>query len=255
MASSATLPLRENDAPSIWRNRHPLFSPPIKYKRRPQATRRQRLYYLSRRGTLSEPSHSRAKRLFDIAGAAGALALLSPLLAAIALTIKFSSPGPVFFTQLRYGRNNHRFRIYKFRTMYTHMGDASGVKQTVAGDPRVTPIGRFLRRTSLDELPQLINVLIGDMSLVGPRPHVPGMQAASTLYESLVPYYFQRHTIKPGITGLAQVSGCRGSTQSAHLAISRVDYDLDYIERWSLWLDIKIIWWTIERELLSGAAD
>jgi lipopolysaccharide/colanic/teichoic acid biosynthesis glycosyltransferase len=93
------------------------------------------------------------------------------------------------------------------------------------------------------------------MSLVGPRPHVPGMQAASTLYESLVPYYFQRHTIRPGITGLAQVSGCRGSTANADAAISRVDYDLEYIAQWSLWLDIKIIWWTVRREIFSGRAD
>jgi len=254
MAPSATLVSQSNDSVSIWRNRRPLFSPPIRYEYRPHASQR-RLYYLSHRGALSEPSRSHVKRLFDVAGGAGALILLSPLLLWIALAIKLSSPGPVFFTQYRYGRNNHRFRIYKFRTMHTHLGDASGVSQTVADDPRVTSFGRFLRRTSLDELPQLINVVIGDMSLVGPRPHVPGMQAASTLYENLVPYYFQRHTIKPGITGLAQVSGCRGSTASANLAISRVDYDLEYIERWSLWLDIKIIWWTVRRELLSGSAD
>jgi exopolysaccharide biosynthesis polyprenyl glycosylphosphotransferase len=254
MTSSATLPSQSDDASSIWRNRRPLFFPPIQYKRRPHAPHR-RLYYLSHSGSLSEPSRSRAKRLFDVVCAVGALVVLSPLLASVALAVKLTSPGPVFFTQYRYGRNNHRFTIYKFRTMHAHLGDTSGVKQTVANDPRVTRIGRFLRQTSLDELPQLINVVIGDMSLVGPRPHVPGMRAASTLYESLVPYYFQRHTIKPGITGLAQVSGCRGSTASANLAISRVDYDLEYIERWSLWLDIKIIWWTIKRELLPGRAD
>jgi exopolysaccharide biosynthesis polyprenyl glycosylphosphotransferase len=254
MASSAILPSQSEEASSIWRNRRPLFSPPIRYKHRLRAPQR-RLYYLSHRGALSEPSRSHAKRLFDVAGAAGMLVILSPLLASVAIAVKLTSPGPVFFTQHRYGRNNRRFTIYKFRTMHTHLGDASGVRQTVANDPRVTPLGHFLRRTSLDELPQLINVVIGDMSLVGPRPHVPGMQAASTLYESLVPYYFQRHTIKPGITGLAQVSGCRGSTASANLAISRVDYDLEYIERWSLWLDIKILWWTIKRELLPGRAD
>ncbi len=254
MAPSATLSSRSNDFTSLWWNRKSLFTPSIRYKRRPHQ-RRQRLYYLSHRGALSEPSRSGVKRLFDASSSIIALLFFTPLFMAIALAIKLTSPGPIFFTQYRYGHRNRRFRIYKFRTMHTHLGDIHGVKQTVADDPRVTIVGRFLRKTSLDELPQLINVVLGDMSLVGPRPHVPGMQAASTLYESLVPYYFQRHTIRPGITGLAQVNGCRGSTANADAAISRVDYDLDYIERWSLWLDIKIIWWTIRRELFSGRAD
>jgi lipopolysaccharide/colanic/teichoic acid biosynthesis glycosyltransferase len=137
--------------------------------------------------------------------------------------------------------------------MRTELGDAAGVKQTVLGDSRITPIGRILRSTSLDEIPQLINVVKGDMSLVGPRPHVPGMLAANTLYEDLVPYYFQRHIVRPGITGLAQVSGCRGSTVEPRLAIARVDYDLDYIEKWSLRMDVKIIARTIQREFLSGS--
>ena len=111
--------------------------------------------------------------------------------------------------------------------MHVQLSDKSGITQTVGNDPRVTLVGRVLRQTSLDELPQLINVLIGDMSLVGPRPHVPGMKAASVKYEDLVPYYFQRHNIRPGITGLAQVSGCRGSTALASAAVSRVDYDLN----------------------------
>jgi lipopolysaccharide/colanic/teichoic acid biosynthesis glycosyltransferase len=195
------------------------------------------------------------KRILDAGCASLALLFFAPLFGAIAFAIKLTSPGPVFFTQYRYGHRNHRFRIYKFRTMHTHLSDRFGVKQTVADDPRVTWVGKLLRQTSLDELPQLINVVRGDMSLVGPRPHVPGMQAASTLYESLVPYYFQRHTIRPGITGLAQVSGCRGSTVDADAAISRVDYDLEYIERWSLWLDIKIIWWTVRRELFFGRGE
>lgn len=254
MVPSATLPSSSDDVTSLWWNKQPLFSPPIQYKHRPRLPRR-RLYYLSHRGALSEPSGSRTKRLFDAVSSSLALLFFAPLFIAIALAIKLTSPGPVFFSQFRYGRRNRRFRIYKFRTMHTHLGDPRGVRQTVADDPRVTAVGRFLRKTSLDELPQLINVILGDMSLVGPRPHVPGMQAASTLYESLVPYYFQRHTIRPGITGLAQVSGCRGSTANADAAISRVDYDLEYIERWSLWLDIKIIWWTIRRELFSSRAD
>jgi exopolysaccharide biosynthesis polyprenyl glycosylphosphotransferase len=192
------------------------------------------------------------KRAFDVACAGLALTALSPFLTAVAMAIKLTSPGPVFFTQDRYGYHNRRFRIYKFRTMHVAMGDRTGVTQTVGDDPRVTVLGRILRKTSIDELPQLINVVLGDMSLVGPRPHVPGMKAASVKYEDLVPYYFQRHKIRPGITGLAQVSGCRGSTAQADAAVSRVDYDLQYIEQWSLWLDIKILVRTIRHEFFSG---
>jgi lipopolysaccharide/colanic/teichoic acid biosynthesis glycosyltransferase len=251
MAPAASLPSARNDFTSLWWSEKTLFSPTIEYANRPRRSRR-RVYYLSHRGALSEPSRSRAKRFFDAASATLALIFFAPLFVAIAIAIKLTSAGPVFFTQYRYGHRNHRFLIYKFRTMYTHMADQLGVTQTVAEDPRVTFVGKILRKTSLDELPQLINVIRGDMSLVGPRPHVPGMQAADTLYESLVPYYFQRHTILPGITGLAQVSGCRGSTANADAAISRVDCDLEYIERWSLWLDIKIIWWTVKREFFFG---
>jgi lipopolysaccharide/colanic/teichoic acid biosynthesis glycosyltransferase len=161
----------------------------------------------------------------------------------------------VLFTQYRYGYRNHRFRIYKFRTMHTHLADRSGVRQTTDGDPRVTAIGRLLRSTSLDELPQLINVIKGDMSLVGPRPHVPGMLAASLPYEHLVPYYFVRHVVRPGVTGLAQVSGYRGSTTEARSAIGRISCDLEYIEKWSLWLDVWIILRTVRREFLSGSGN
>jgi lipopolysaccharide/colanic/teichoic acid biosynthesis glycosyltransferase len=160
----------------------------------------------------------------------------------------------VLFTQPRYGFRNKRFRIYKFRTMYTHLSDRSGTQQTVRRDPRVTAVGRLLRRTSLDELPQLLNVLKGEMSLVGPRPHVPGMLAGGMLYEQLVPYYFQRHTVRPGITGLAQVSGFRGETTQPGDAIARIDCDLDYIEGWSPWIDIKILAKTCKREFLLGKA-
>ncbi|HWV43974.1 sugar transferase [Pseudorhodoplanes sp.] len=254
MALSASLPAMRDDSVSVWHRKQPLFRPGVSYSDRPRPPRR-RLYYLSHRGALSEPTRSRTKRLFDASCASLALLAFAPLFGGIALAIKLTSPGPVFFTQYRYGHRNHRFRIFKFRTMHTHLGDKRGVAQTVSNDPRVTAVGRVLRKTSLDELPQLINVIRGDMSLVGPRPHVPGMQAADTLYENLVPYYFQRHTIRPGITGLAQVSGCRGSTAKAEAAISRVDYDLQYIERWSLWLDIKIIWWTVKREFFFGKAE
>jgi exopolysaccharide biosynthesis polyprenyl glycosylphosphotransferase len=192
------------------------------------------------------------KRIIDIVGAACALVLFAPLLISIAVAIKATSSGPVLFRQYRYGYRNKRFRIYKFRTMYTHLSDSRGTRQTARHDPRVTPVGRLLRKTSLDELPQLLNVLKGDMSLVGPRPHVPGMFAGGVLYEELVPYYFQRHAVRPGITGLAQVGGYRGETVQASDAIARIDYDLEYIESWSLWKDIKIIAKTCMREFLSG---
>jgi lipopolysaccharide/colanic/teichoic acid biosynthesis glycosyltransferase len=211
--------------------------------------------YRSRRSRrrFVEPSASIRKRLFDVIASGSALFFLAPLLIVIAITIKLTSPGPVFFFQYRYGFRNRYFKIYKFRSMRTSAGDRSGVKQTVQGDSRVTAIGKILRKTSLDEIPQLINVIKGDMSLVGPRPHVPGMLAAQLLYEDLVPYYFQRHSARPGITGLAQISGCRGSTIEAGRAISRIDYDLEYIEKWSLSMDIKIILLTVRREFLSGS--
>src|SRR5262245_46014055 len=207
----------------------------------------------SRRSRRTEPSSSLAKRAFDIVAASGALLFFAPFLLVIAVAIKATSPGPVLFFQYRYGYRNRRFKIYKFRSMRTDACDVRGVTQTVQGDARVTAVGRILRKTSLDEIPQLLNVLKGDMSVVGPRPHVPGMLAAELPYEDLVPYYFQRHSARPGITGLAQVSGCRGSTVEAGRAISRIDYDLDYIERWSLRMDIVIIVRTVRREFLSGS--
>jgi len=206
----------------------------------------------SRQRARFEPASSISKRVFDVLAAGVALLVFALLLLAIAVAIKATSRGPVLFFQYRYGYRNRRFKIYKFRTMRTDVCDVRGVTQTVQGDARVTSIGRILRKTSLDEIPQLINVLKGDMSLVGPRPHVPGMLAANLLYEDLVPFYFQRHTARPGITGLAQVSGCRGSTVESGRAISRIDYDLHYIEKWSLRMDILIILRTIRKEFLSG---
>jgi polysaccharide biosynthesis protein PslA len=205
-----------------------------------------------RHASRCDPSHDAMKRIFDLVGASLALLFFAPLLIAIALAIKATSSGPVFFRQARYGQRNRLFRIYKFRTMYAHLGDAAGVRQAVNNDDRVTPVGRFLRQTSLDELPQLFNVLKGEMSLVGPRPHVPGMLAGGMVYEDLVPYYFQRHMVRPGITGLAQVSGCRGSTAHRASAIARIDLDLDYIVIWSHRLDLRIIGRTIVTEFLSG---
>jgi exopolysaccharide biosynthesis polyprenyl glycosylphosphotransferase len=199
-----------------------------------------------------DPSRDAIKRLFDILSASLALLFFAPLLAGIAIAIKMNSPGPVFFRQPRYGKGNRLFRIYKFRTMYAHLKDTTGVRQTTSNDARVTTVGRVLRQTSLDELPQLINVVKGHMSLVGPRPHVPGMLAGGVPYEELVPYYYQRHMVRPGITGLAQVNGCRGSTAQRPAAIARIDHDLDYIENWSLSLDVKIIARTVVTEFLSG---
>ena len=237
---------QDNMAPLVLERRfisvRPVECGPYRYRNRS-----------SRRATRIEPAASIRKRLFDIVMAGGALVFLAPLLLAIAVAIKLTSPGPVLFFQYRYGYRNRRFKIYKFSSMRVDVSDATGVKQTVAGDKRVTWIGRILRKTSLDEIPQLINVLKGDMSLVGPRPHVPGMLAANFLYEDLVPYYFQRHSARPGITGLAQINGCRGSTVEAGRAISRIDYDLDYIAKWSLRLDVTIILRTIRSEFLSGS--
>ena len=200
----------------------------------------------------SPPQVRASKRGFDFSFALLFLLALAPALLLIALLIKSSSRGAVFFRQKRYGAGGQLFEIWKFRTMYVSLGDQLGVKQTRENDPRVTPFGRFLRRTSLDELPQMINVLKGDMSLVGPRPHVPGMLAGGLLYEELVPHYHQRHAVPPGITGLAQVSGFRGSTEDAVKATARIDHDLIYISTWSFWLDMKILVLTVWREFLAG---
>ena len=214
-------------------------------------------YSRSRKAAARDPSRVQlaAKRVVDVAGASLGLLVFAPLLIGIAVAIKVTSPGPVFFRQKRYGYHNRRFRIFKFRTMFVHLGDDKGTRQTTADDPRITPLGHILRKTSLDELPQLLNVLTGDMSLVGPRPHVPGMLAGGILYEELTPYYFQRHNMRPGITGLAQVSGYRGSTAVPLSAIERLDHDLHYIEGWSLWRDMRIVFQTLVREFILGSAD
>jgi lipopolysaccharide/colanic/teichoic acid biosynthesis glycosyltransferase len=196
-----------------------------------------------------------AKRAMDALGAAILVGLASPVLIAIALAIKATSAGPVLFRQQRYGLNNEPFTIFKFRTMFANETDKSGVNQTRTGDPRVTKLGGFLRRTNLDELPQLINVLRGDMSLVGPRPHVPGMLAGGMLYEILVPSYFARHRVRPGMTGLAQINELRGSTRDAKFARARIAYDIAYIDHWSLLLDLRILWTTLKTELLRGTGN
>jgi exopolysaccharide biosynthesis polyprenyl glycosylphosphotransferase len=169
------------------------------------------------------------------------LAMLAPAMAIIALLIRLDSPGPIFFVQERFGFSSRAVRILKFRTMYADKGDASGGLRTVRNDPRVTRIGRILRSLSLDELPQLINVLRGEMSLVGPRPHAITMKAGDRLYHDAVKEYIHRHRVKPGITGWAQIHGQRGEIDSLEKARLRVVYDLEYIERWSIWLDLKIL--------------
>ncbi|HEY9549205.1 MAG TPA: undecaprenyl-phosphate glucose phosphotransferase, partial [Kiloniellaceae bacterium] len=182
-----------------------------------------------------------AKTLEDRLLAVALLLAFSPLLAAIAVAIKLESPGPVLFRQKRYGFNHNLFECWKFRTMHHHMTDADAAVLTRRDDARVTRVGRFLRRTSLDELPQLINVLKGDMSLVGPRPHATAAKAAGRLYEEAVDAYAARHRVKPGITGWAQVNGWRGETDTVEKIQRRVEYDLFYIENWSLALDLRIL--------------
>jgi Undecaprenyl-phosphate glucose phosphotransferase len=181
------------------------------------------------------------KSIEDKVIAAIALLLLSPVFAAVALAVKLDSKGPVLFRQKRYGFNNELIGVYKFRSMYADKTDADARKLVTKGDPRVTRVGRFIRRTSLDELPQLFNVLKGELSLVGPRPHATQALAAGNLYEAVVDGYFARHKVKPGMTGWAQVNGWRGETDTAEKIERRVEHDLYYIENWSLTFDLYIL--------------
>ncbi len=181
-----------------------------------------------------------AKDLFDRLFAAAVLLALSPLLIAIAIAIKWTSPGPIFFSQPRLGLNGCRFSVLKFRSMRVHQ-EHGRVTQATRDDPRITPLGRFLRRTSLDELPQFINVLMGDMSVVGPRPHA---LVHNDLYKNKLAMYMQRHRVKPGITGWAQINGYRGETDTDEKMARRIQLDLYYIRHWSFWMDLKIIAWT-----------
>jgi lipopolysaccharide/colanic/teichoic acid biosynthesis glycosyltransferase len=158
----------------------------------------------------------------------------------------------VFFSQIRWGKGGKLIRIYKFRSMRSDMCDVTGVAQTKENDPRVTRIGAFLRKTNLDELPQLLNILKGDMSLVGPRCHVPGMLAAGMPYEDLVGEYHLRHLVRPGLTGLAQVSGFRGPTDREEAARGRINCDLDYIRTFSILADIRILFRTLVNEIRGG---
>jgi Undecaprenyl-phosphate glucose phosphotransferase len=181
------------------------------------------------------------KRLFDIVVAVGALAALAPAFALIALLIRLDSPGPVFFRQRRYGFNQQPFRIIKFRTM-TALDDGDVIRQACRNDRRITRVGRWLRRWNIDELPQLINVLRGDMSLVGPRPHALSHDRE---YEQRISLYARRHNVRPGITGWAQVNGLRGETDTDEKMRRRVDFDLYYIDNWSMLFDLKILLFTV----------
>ncbi len=190
------------------------------------------------------------KLLLDYTVATAILLLAAPLMLATALALKLSGGGPVLFRQRRLGFNGRPFTIYKFRSMRVDPTD-DGSRGAVAGDPRLTRLGAFLRRTSIDELPQLFNVLKGDMSVVGPRPHVANMQVGSGAYAEVVRAYAARHQIKPGVTGWAQINGMRGGIHSVERARRGVELDLHYIRNWSLWLDLRIILATAFRGLMG----
>jgi putative colanic acid biosysnthesis UDP-glucose lipid carrier transferase len=191
--------------------------------------------------TFVDGANGLAKACFDRLFALAALILLMPLMTVLALAIKASSPGPVLFLQTRMGRDGRRFEIYKFRSMRVNSEPVRGVTQAVRHDPRLTRVGAFLRRTSLDELPQFFNVLKGDMSVVGPRPHA---MEHNELYRHQVPGYMLRHRVKPGVTGWAQIHGLRGETDTLEKMRKRVEFDLAYIRTWSFWLDLRIVAWT-----------
>jgi len=198
------------------------------------------------------PAQVATKRLIDVAVAATSLLVIAPVLIFVGLLIRLDSPGPALFTQVRWGKDCRKIRVFKFRSMRVDLGDSSGVAQTVKNDPRITRIGAFIRKTNIDELPQLLNVLRGDMSLVGPRCHAIGMLAAGVPYEELVPNYHDRHLVKPGMTGLAQMRGLRGPTDKPGRARARIASDLHYIENFSLLLDLRIMLGTVLSEIRGG---
>ena len=184
------------------------------------------------------------KRAFDIAFSLAALVILSPMLLATTIAIKLDSPGPVFFRQPRIGRQNRVFYIFKFRSMYVDLLDSAGHVSTRRGDSRITRVGQFIRASSIDELPQLLNVLIGDMSVVGPRPHAVYSTAEERLFWEIDRRYWHRHACKPGITGLAQIKGLRGATEVTSDVTNRVSADLEYMSNWSFLGDLMIIFRT-----------
>jgi lipopolysaccharide/colanic/teichoic acid biosynthesis glycosyltransferase len=193
------------------------------------------------------------KRAFDVTVASLALLALLPLFVVVAIAIKFDSSGPVLFRQTRIGRGNQMFEMFKFRSMFTDELDGAGHRSASRDDDRITNVGRLIRRTSIDELPQLVNVLRGDMSVVGPRPHALGSRAADKLFWEVDRRYWDRHAAKPGLTGLAQVRGFRGATLVEDDLRNRLQADLEYLEHWSIWRDIKIIFLTVRVVLHRNA--
>jgi Undecaprenyl-phosphate glucose phosphotransferase len=185
-----------------------------------------------------------AKRIFDIFFSLVAIALLWPVMLGAAIAVKATSKGPIIFKQKRHGFNNEIISVFKFRSMYTEMADPTAAKAVTKGDPRVTPVGRFLRKSSIDELPQFFNVLKGDLSLVGPRPHAVLAQSHDRIYADIVEGYFARHRVKPGVTGWAQINGWRGEIDTDEKIKFRTAFDLHYIENWSLLFDLKILFMT-----------
>ncbi len=192
-----------------------------------------------------------AKRSFDLVVAVIALILLSPVMLVAALAVRLSGPGPILFRQRRYGFNNEVISVLKFRSMHHHMSDPAAKVVVTRGDPRVTPVGRILRRSSIDELPQLFNVLAGTLSIVGPRPHAVNAHTEHRLWDEVVDGYFARHRVKPGITGWAQINGWRGEIDAPEKIQRRVEFDLEYIDRWSVLFDLYIVVMTPLR-LLQG---
>ena len=190
------------------------------------------------------------KRITDVFFTVCGLLLALPVMLLLALLIRLDSRGPVIFKQRRYGLDGHEIVVYKFRSMYV-TEDGGELVQATRDDPRVTRMGRFLRKFSLDELPQLFNVLQGRMSLVGPRPHAV---AHNEQYRKLIKGYMLRHKVLPGITGLAQVNGCRGETKTLEQMEARVSYDLEYLRKWSPWMDLKILLWTVLRVVHDSKA-
>jgi Undecaprenyl-phosphate glucose phosphotransferase len=182
-----------------------------------------------------------AKRAFDIFFSLIAIVLLSPFMLMTAIAIKLDSKGPVLFKQKRHGFNNEEIEVLKFRSMYADQSDPTAKLAVSKGDPRVTKVGRFIRKTSIDEFPQFFNALRGDLSLVGPRPHAVSAQSRDRMFNDVVEGYFARHRVKPGVTGWAQINGWRGEIDTDDKIKMRTEYDLYYIENWSLWLDLKIL--------------
>lgn len=195
-----------------------------------------------------------AKRAFDILFSLLGIIIFSPIMLATAIAIKLDSPGPVIFRQQRYGFNNRIIEVLKFRSMYTEQCDPAARKSVTRDDPRVTRVGRFIRKTSIDELPQFFNALMGTLSLVGPRPHAVSSRANNMLFNEVVDGYFARHRVKPGVTGWAQINGWRGETDNEEKILKRTEFDLYYIENWSLALDFKILLLTPIRLLNSDNA-